>query len=277
MSDLRVVTLSENTCVKRGLLAEHGLSLLIDYKGYRLLFDTGQGPSVVANARALSIDLKQLNAIALSHGHDDHTGGLLGVLRKTGPIDVYAHPEIFKEKYKSMAHNSYQCCGVPCSLNELTSAGARFKLNTKEVQPTPGLWLTGEIPRITEFEKTGERYFIEADEKYIPDTMLDDQALVAVTAKGPVVITGCAHAGLVNTLHHAAALTNSNHIYALVGGTHLHSASADKLAKTIDALKKFKVQKLAVNHCTGFKTQAELYRVFGDKLIINNTGDILEF
>ncbi|MBO8137710.1 MAG: MBL fold metallo-hydrolase [Desulfotomaculum sp.] len=276
MIQLKITTLSEDTSNQRGLLAEHGLSFLIEYNGYKLLFDTGQGPSVVANARALDIDLNEIDFIILSHGHYDHTGGLLSILRKTGKIPIYAHPEALKPKYKLLPPSSYRATGLPASLQELKNAGAEFKLSTGMQEIIPGLILTGEIPRVTEYETINPSHYMEDNGQYVPDPMPDDQALIAITKKGPVIIMGCAHSGVVNTVRYAAELTDSKNIYGLVGGTHLYEAEAERVAKTINELKSFEPQVLAVNHCTGIKAQMEFYKTFNDKLIYNSTGNVLQ-
>lgn len=278
MPDLKIITLSENTTNKRGLIAQHGLSLLIDYKGYQVLFDTGPGASVTANAKELAVNLKDIHCIVLSHGHDDHTGGLLNLLRKSGAMDIYTHPNALKPKYKfRKQEQSYESCGIPNSREELKNAGAHFVYNTKARELTPGLWLTGEIPRVTDFEPLNETHYVEEGNEYVLDSMVDDQALVAITKNGPVVITGCAHSGLINTLLHAANIANSKYIYGLVGGTHLHNASAQRLERTIEALNTMGIQRLAVSHCTGFNAQMAFYNAFQDKFILNNAGNVLEF
>lgn len=276
MCELKITTLSENTANSRGLIAEHGLSLLIEYHGFRVLFDTGQGSSVVANARAMNINLADINCIVLSHGHYDHTGGLFSVLRKTGSKRIYCHPAALRPKYKLADGNSYCACGIPHAKQELINFGGEFICNTTTTELTPGLYLTGEIPRNTDYETVNPTHFIEKEGSYLPDIMPDDQALVAVTGKGPVVITGCAHAGLINTICYALQITNSRHIYGLVGGTHLIQADKQRLDKTINQLKRYNPQLLAVSHCTGFTAQAELYRNFDNKFVLNNVGNVIE-
>ena len=276
MYELKITTLSEDTSNKRGLLAEHGISFLVEYQGFKVLFDTGQGPSVVANARAMNIDLTKINCVALSHGHYDHTGGLFFILRKTGHKRVFAHPAALRPKYHLIPPHSYQAVGIPYAPQELENAGAEFILNSGTTELAPGLYLTGEIPRVTDYETPNPSHFTEADNRYVPDTMPDDQALVAVTSKGPVVITGCAHAGLINTLRCAQQITGSSKIYGLIGGTHLIEANEERLAKTAAQLKEYNLQFCAANHCTGIKAQMSICQSLGDKFFLNNVGNTVK-
>lgn len=277
MADLKITTLSENRTQRRGLIAEHGLAFLLEYHGSMLMFDTGQGSSLVANAETLAIDLDKLQAIILSHGHYDHTGGLYSLLRKIGPRDIYAHPAALKMKYRKLASKHYRATGIPNSPAELAHAGANFIANTKPTELMPGLIITGEIPRLTSFEGHHPLYFLEEDGDYVFDSLLDDQALAITTAKGLVVVTGCAHAGLVNTLDYATKLTGNNTIYALIGGTHLQYASNEQRDQAIQRLKHYQVEIIAANHCTGFDAQMMLRQAFGHQFVINSVGDMLEF
>lgn len=123
---LRITVITENSVTRRNLLAEHGLSLLVETEGYKLLFDTGQGLAITPNIKALQVDLTQINAIALSHGHNDHTGGLQQALAFSGPKPIYAHPGIFDEKYSVNAEGEHVPNGIPFKQSELRLWGQKF-------------------------------------------------------------------------------------------------------------------------------------------------------
>ncbi|ACV62604.1 beta-lactamase domain protein [Desulfofarcimen acetoxidans DSM 771] len=268
---LTLTTLSENSANRKGLLAEHGLSILVEYGKYRLLFDTGQSISCLHNAEKLGINLQDINEIALSHGHFDHTGGLKHILAK-GPKKVYTHPDSLLAKYRKLENNEYKPMGLPCAVEELEALGANFIFNRQPVEICPGLLLTGEIPRNVNFEPTASGHVILEGNEYRRDFLLDDQALVIKTSSGTVVLLGCSHSGIINTLNYARVLTNSERIHAVIGGTHLIEANSERLELTINALKAMRIEKIAVSHCTGFKAQMALKQAFGDHFILNNCG-----
>ena len=268
---LTLTTLSENCANRKGLLAEHGLSILVEYGDYSLLFDTGQGISAAHNAEKLGIKLENINEIALSHGHFDHTGGLKHIL-KNSPKNIYTHPDSLAAKYRKLENNGYKPMGLPYTVSELTDLGANFILNRQPVELCPGMLLTGEIPRKVSFEPTAECHVILEGEQYRRDFLLDDQALVISTSSGIVVLLGCSHSGIINTLNYARELTNSDKIHTVIGGTHLIEANSERLDSTIKALKDMHIKKIAVSHCTGFKAQMALKQAFGDDFILNNCG-----
>ena len=268
---LTLTTLSENSANRKGLLAEHGLSILVEYGNYSILFDTGQGISAVHNAEKMGINLHNINEIALSHGHFDHTGGLKHILEK-GPKDIYTHPDSLAAKYRKLENNDYKPMGLPFTVNELETLGANFIVNRQPVELCQGMLLTGEIPRKVSFEPTAEGHVILEGEEYRRDFLLDDQAIVISTASGIVVVLGCSHSGIINTLNYARELTNSDKIHTVIGGTHLIEANSERLELTIKALKDMHIKKIAVSHCTGFKAQMALKQAFGDDFILNNCG-----
>jgi 7,8-dihydropterin-6-yl-methyl-4-(beta-D-ribofuranosyl)aminobenzene 5'-phosphate synthase len=150
---------------------------------------------------------------------------------------------------------------MPFTEASLRKAGASFSLDRRFREIMPGVVLTGEVPRLTEFEKGDTGLFLDPDGE-TPDTFPDDQSLLIKTAKGLVVLLGCCHAGLVNTLEHVIARTGIRDIYAVIGGTHLGFSSAVQLEETVKALRRFRVQKLCPSHCTGFAGAARLMKEF---------------
>lgn len=191
---MKITVLIENSVNKifpMGLLGEHGLSLLVEYKKQKILFDTGQTGKVIENAIRLGIELKNISAIVLSHGHYDHTGGLKRILEFVQkPIHIYAHPEILSLHYTLYPVERY--IGIPFIKEELESLGANFVWTKNYLEIFPGVLVSGEIPRITSFEKTDRRLVLKTKNKKIPDPVLDDLSLFIKTKKGLVIILGCA-------------------------------------------------------------------------------------
>ncbi|MEI8004349.1 MAG: MBL fold metallo-hydrolase [Methanothrix sp.] len=277
---IKITTLSDNTAAMRpGLLAEHGFSVYLEAEDTRLLFDTGQSISAAHNARLLGIDLAYV-PVALSHGHYDHTGGLAGILEKMGPRKVFCHPDVFSAKYGEL-QGVIKPLGIPESREDLERLGADFDISKQARQIGDGIWLTGEIPRINDYELP-ENYLLVVDPIKRVDPLRDDQALVLETKKGLIIILGCAHAGLINTIEHAKKITGKEEIAGIVGGTHLGFPGSDKsagkirLAKTIRALKRYDIRLLAVSHCTGQEAAATFFMEFGDRFVFNNAGTVLE-
>ncbi len=273
---MKITTLVEDTATKPKLIAEHGLSMLIETSENNILFDTGQLFALFHNARILNIDLSKVDKIVLSHGHYDHTGGLKKVLSRTSKVDVYAHPDIFTPKYaKDKEHNRY--IGIPYKREELESKGAVFHLSREPLQITDNIMTTGEIERITDFEAISDNLCVMRAGRLVKDDLLDDQALIVrAAADDVVVVLGCTHAGLVNTLQHISELTGDVPISMIIGGTHLLHSSSCRIKRTIDALKGFGVKKVAASHCTGRRASAMLLEAFGCNFIENHVGTQIE-
>ena len=270
--EIRITTLSENTA-NHGFLAEWGLSILVEVDGARILVDTGPGFSAVYNAQLMGIDLSTINWIVCSHGHGDHTGGLREVLRRRGDVEVIAHPDMWAAKYvRRDGEIKERYCGMSFSREELESCGARFNLTREPVHITEHVMTTGEIPMVSGYEEIESNLFVEEDSILRPDPMADDLALVINADFGLVVILGCAHRGMINTLRHAQNLTGKEPVYAVIGGTHLFRASEERLEKTMADLKEIGIQKLGVSHCTGFRASARLAQEFEDMFFLNNAG-----
>jgi 7,8-dihydropterin-6-yl-methyl-4-(beta-D-ribofuranosyl)aminobenzene 5'-phosphate synthase len=267
---IQITTLSENTA-NIGCVAEWGLSILITTNNCRILLDTGINSNTTQNADRLGIDLSTVDKIVLSHGHFDHSGGLHEVLRKTGEIDVIGHPDIWDPKYARVDDREFYA-GIPFHRLELESLGARFLLTREPVTLGDGIMTTGEIPMVTDFEKIDPDVFVKKDGTLQQDPLADDLALVIETDLGLIVILGCAHRGIINTLYHAQNLTGKKSVYAAIGGAHLFRASEIQIDKTVAALKDMGIKRLGLSHCTGFNAACRLFQEMPDAVFMNNAG-----
>lgn len=259
-----------------GMLAEHGISLWVETADRRLIYDTGQSGAVVSNAALLGAPLRQADAVVLSHGHNDHTGGLRAVLRATGrPVPVYAHPDLFSPHRVAGPPDRY--AGVPFNREELESCGADFRWTPEARELYPGVWASGEVPRTTGFERGDARLYVRRDGRRVPDPLRDDLSLYLVTPAGLVILTGCAHAGLVNIIAHARTVTGCDRVRALVGGTHLAPVDETQLEGTISYLEGLDLELLAAMHCTGLPVAARLAARFGPRFSFGITGTRFRF
>lgn len=272
---IKLTTLSENTAGRVGLLAEWGLSILIELDNYKVLLDTGLGISAAYNAVMLGIDLSKVDKLVISHGHRDHTGGLRHVLNTMRrQVEIIAHPDIWAPKYSRTFGQAEQYAGIPFNRDILESLGASFRLTCEPTWITDNIVTTGEIPMDTSYERIDPELFVKEGGELRPDPLKDDLALIIKTVMGLIVILGCAHRGMINTLHHARRITGEERIYMVIGGTHLIRASREQLDLTIVELKELGVQKIGVSHCTGLPATAVLFQEFGDSFFFNNTGRI---
>jgi len=272
---LRLLTLSENAVRSAGLLAEWGLSILIETGEGNILLDTGAGASTVYNADVMGVDLAKIDKIVLSHGHPDHTGGLREFLRRRKKeIEVIAHPAVFGSKWGRNPGHPDTYAGIPFRREELESLGARFTLTTDSVALTPNILTTGVVPFTTDFEAVDSHLYERSAGSFIPDALPDDQAVIVKTDFGLVVVLGCAHRGMVNTIYRAQALTGIKEVNTVVGGCHLMRAPKEQIEKTIAALKALDIKKLGVSHCTGMPAAMAMANAFGECFFFNNAGTI---
>jgi len=266
-----IPTLSENTAGFPGVLAEWGLSVLVETGDLKILLDTCTSISVPHNAPILGVDLSAIDKIVLSHGHYDHTGGLKEVLAKTGAVEIIAHPDIWAKKYiRGGEWERY--IGIPFPREELEALGATFTLRKDPVWISDDIVTTGEIPMTTEYEEIDPNLYVKEDGEWLPDPLLDDRALIVVTSDGLVVILGCAHRGAINTIRHAQQITGVEQIHTVIGGTHLIGASEERVLRTASALQELGVQRVGVSHCTGLPSSMLLAQQLGGSFFFNNTG-----
>ena len=268
---MKVTVIIDNAVLpgaRQPLLAEHGLSLLIEHAGKKILYDTGQSSAVVSNLSLLGFRPSELDMLVVSHGHYDHTGGIFYVLQYARKkIPVYAHPGIFQPRY-SISGEQRRFAGIPHKQELLTALGAEWCFVDKPTEIIPGLWVSGRIPRNTDYE-TGDTRLVTcaADGVECQDTIEDDTSLFYADPRGLVVIGGCTHAGLVNTVRRGLEVTGNSRLAGWIGGTHLGPVSKEQQGKTLAQLASFGPEFVAANHCTGFAMMAKLYECFGDRFI----------
>lgn len=247
----------------RNTRAEHGLSYLIEHKGARVLFDTGQSDLFLVNASIMEIDMADIDIVVLSHGHFDHGDGLAYLCGGK----LVCHPGSFIKRYRNV-DRSY--LGLKGSYEEIAE---KFDLVTtdKPYKISDTVLFLGEIPRITDFESRHTSFSLDDG---TPDFVPDDSAIAISTEHGLFVITGCGHAGIVNTLEHAKSVTGENRIYGLMGGFHLRKDDRQTM-KAIQYLLKHEITHLLPSHCTAFPALARFSEKFDIK--IPKTGDVFVF
>jgi len=273
---IKLTILCENSVGKPfGLIGEHGFACHVQTPSGNYLFDTGQGQTLINNAKTLGINLSEIDAVLISHGHYDHTGGLPLVFEGDKEINVYAHPDIFTTRYWDI-EDQRRYLGIPYRREYLESLGARFHLQREMVEVGPGVYLTGEIPRKSPFELGDpQQISITADGKiHQPDPLKDDLSMVIKSPKGLILLLGCAHAGLVNIINEVQEKFAGEHIYAVIGGTHLAFAGEEQFQETLSIFNRLHIEHIGVSHCTGLPKATQLASNLGDRFFFANVGTV---
>lgn len=242
-------------------IGEWGFAALIEVDGQRILFDTGARPeTVLQNVRELKIDLANVTDVILSHNHGDHTTGLLTLRRefmKKNPAAL-SRVHVGKGIFWSRPANNGEGNYVVKIKSEYEATGGKFIEHNEPKELLPGVWLTGPVPRVHAERNWGGSGRMKTPDGLIEDNLPEDMSLVAVTDKGLVVVSGCGHAGIINTLEHARKKIQTTNVYAALGGFHLYALNDEKLDWTADKLKEFGLQQFLGAHCTGIEA---VYRI----------------
>jgi len=265
-----------DNCVGRGdVWGEHGLSFLVENDGHCLLLDTAStGQLLLHNMRALGIEPGSIEALVLSHGHLDHTGGLQHLLPHLRHVPLYAHPEAFRNQY-SLRDGKVHSIGIG-DVRELLSRHVELRLSPEPEEVIPGVWTTGEIKERPYPEGRGASHVVAEKGRFIPAPYRDDLSLVLEVADGLVLLCGCCHAGLLNVLAQVQQRFGRP-VQAIVGGTHLSSAGRETLEVIVERLRELGPPSLYLNHCTGFQATVTLARALPEKVCACHAGTVLEY
>lgn len=279
---IRISTIAENSASWLKLLAEWGLSIFVEVDETTILVDTGRTMVAAHNAKIMGSNLKKIDKIIFSHGHGDHTGGLVDLLKlrnlPDNPVEVIAHPDVWAPKYwRSADGSTFEKIGIPYERKLAESLGAKFVLSDQPVWITDRIVTSGEVPMVTDFESIDENACIKTEDGFSADPLNDDQTLFIKTDKGLIVISGCAHRGIINTIIRGQELTGTERIYAVIGGIHLVRASKHRIEQTMQEFKRLDIKKIGVSHCTGPVASAQLAHEFGERFFFNLAGTCTEF
>ncbi|MBI5593154.1 MAG: MBL fold metallo-hydrolase [Deltaproteobacteria bacterium] len=275
-----ITILCDNYVGRPGFIGEHGFSALIESGDNRYLFDAGSGVGLSFNLKLLEKDLKGVSRIFLSHGHYDHTGGLKWALQEMGSVNVVAHPAVFSRHFVKnplLFANEPRYIGSPASREELSALGAEFTWVDQTRQVEDGLWFVTGVPCKAGQSFQDPQLLLQDGEGFSPDPISDDASLLIETATDPVLLLGCAHAGVLNILDHLQDSLKIRKLRAILGGTHLMFFSPDRIAAVIRRFEDFGVEQVGVCHCTGMNAAVALGAHFKNRFATAATGSVFSF
>ncbi len=268
----------------RAIYAEHGLSCVIETvtEGTSgiFMFDYGASPWVLMNnIQALAINVSTVQAFSLSHGHFDHWGGLLPLLTIYGHgikagTPFFAGEEAFAQRFSLRPSGDDLHDLGSLDRKEIESSGKLTVINVKDpVEIIPGAWLTGAIERVTPYEKVLPTLFVMREDSIEEDDFRGELAVVCnIRGKGLVVISGCAHAGIINTVRHAQKITGIDKVHAVIGGFHLVNADTEIIWQTIADMQAISPDYVIPMHCTGFEAMMAFRDAMPEQFILNTAG-----
>ncbi|NVN90786.1 MAG: MBL fold metallo-hydrolase [Desulfuromonadales bacterium] len=271
-TDIRIRILVDNKAGE-GLVEEHGFSAWIEVNGHRILFDTGQGGALAHNADMLGYDLRQIDKLVLSHGHYDHCGAVAEVVQTAPAARIFCHSNCFLPRYSIRSGEEPRSIAMPFSIGKalFDVPDNRVQWVTRPRMIESNVGISGPIARLHPMEDTGGPFFLDPEGRH-PDPIRDDMAMWITTDRGLVIITGCCHAGLLNTVEHIRNVSGVEKILGIIGGLHLANASHDRLETTCSALRGWNPEFVIPCHCTGEEAQLFLRVALGARVTPGYAG-----
>ena len=266
---MRIVTLCENSVLSGKLKAMHGLSLYIEIRNHKYIYDVGQEDIFLSNAQKMNIDLKKCKKIIISHGHYDHGLGLVNLGDFINRNNFIINKKAFKNKVRFKSDKTVKDIGIVGAVKDLEAFGMDID---KSFEIEKGVWCICNVPVPKEYKKADVGLYVEKEDgSYELDDFQDEINLAVETKEGLVVISGCSHCGVINILEEAKKVTGVQRINTFVGGTHLINSSKEEILKVADKLLELKVERLIIGHCTGVDTISLLKERCKDKIeVIHN-------
>jgi len=246
----KVLCLSDNMVPSgSGYWGEHGLSFYVESDRIKILFDTGQsGDVVLHNAQLAGVNLSGLDYVVLSHGHYDHTGGLMKVIAMNEGVPLMAHPAVFQRKL-ARRDQGLKDIGLPFGLSELKGL-CELRIGPGPANLGGGVSTTGVIGRMAPYEVPQPDLLAEYEGELVADPVMDDQSVVIDAGGHVILLCGCCHAGIVNTIEHVRH-EHGRYPDVIAGGLHMEKAGPERLTRTVEALKAAGVKKVVAGHCSG--------------------------
>ncbi len=268
---MKITIIVDNYTTKKDFIAEHGFSALVETGEQNILFDTGQGRALLHNLKIKNIDPKNIEIIVLSHGHYDHTGGIKNFSKKNNQFELFVHPAALYPKYQIIKEVK-KSIGMKTNLS-----GFNTKFYVDPVEISPGIIYSGEIPKTNKWEQEETMYYRKIKNKLENDPFQDDISLYIIADKGLVVLTGCAHSGIINIINHGMKITGINKLHGIIGGMHLKNASNKRIERTVQLIAGMNPEFVSISHCTGILPGMEFVKKMGERVIFTEVSTEFNF
>lgn len=271
------ITLLVDNKAGEGLECVHGFAAWLKIRDRRILFDTGQKGVMLRNAKRLGINLAEAEALVLSHGHDDHTDNLADFYALNPNTPMYCGQNIEADRFCCRPGEQALNWSPPSSAKQVFESLPPEQKHTltKPLYLLPGVAVTGPVPRLTTFEDVGDALFLNSEASK-PDPVSDDMSMWFETDKGLVILLGCCHSGIVNTVNYIRKISGIDKVSGIVGGMHLIRASKERMENTLIAMKSWNMDFLIPCHCTGDNAMQQMKDFLGDIVTFGCTGTVIE-